>query len=190
LPCAPAAERMFVEALIEFDSPQGSFSARAYSAQADPDPGDATLRPDSPWGMGVYLYRYPDPAGGDDSMERAAALAQAAGVKWSREEIRWARTEPRKGEYDFAFYDSVVDTARKHGISVYGLLSYWSDWTKAYTEEGIDDFCVWAKALVGHFKDRVKHWEIYNEPNIFFWQGPKELYPVLMRKCYTAIKEA
>jgi hypothetical protein len=42
---------------------------------------------------------------------------------------------------------------------------------------------------VAHFKDRVKYWEIYNEPNIFFWNGPKELYPVLVKKCCAAIKE-
>ena len=26
-------------------------------------------------------------------------------------------------------------------------------------------------------------------PNIFFWEGPKELYPLLVKKCYAAIKE-
>jgi hypothetical protein len=153
------------------------------------DPGDASLRPESPWGMGVYLYRYADNASGYALMERAAALAQSAGVKWSREEFSWGRIEPRKGEYDFAFYDRVVDTARAHGISVYALLAYWSGWTKPYTEEGVDDFVNWTRVLVRRYKDRIKHWEIYNEPNIFFWQGDKELYPVLLKKCYAAIKE-
>jgi hypothetical protein len=47
----------------------------------------------------------------------------------------------------------------------------------------------WARATVRHFKDRVKVWELYNEPNIFFWSGPKELYPVLVKKAYAAVKE-
>ncbi|MGB1700168.1 MAG: family 1 glycosylhydrolase, partial [Nannocystaceae bacterium] len=76
------------------------------------------------------------------------------------------------GKYDFHYYDKVVETARRHGISVYGLLAYWSRWTKPYTEEGIDDFCRWARAVVRRYKGKVKHWEIYNEPNIFFWSGP------------------
>ena len=183
-------DRNFAEARFEFKAGTEKFSSGACWTRTLDDAGDTTLQPKSPWGMGVYLYRYPDPTKGSSDMERVATLAQAAGVKWSREEFSWASTEPKQGQYDFHFYDEVVNTARRHGISVYGLLSYWSNWTEPYTEKGIDDFCVWAKATVGHFKDRVKHWEVYNEPNIFFWQGPKELYPVLLKKCYAAIKEA
>ncbi len=164
-------------------------ASRAGYTKSIYDPGDATLRPESPWGMGVYLYRYPHNPDGHALMDRGAALAQAAGVKWTREEFSWAAMEPKQGQFDFSFYDVVVDTARRHGISVYGLLAYWTDWTKPYTEQGIDDFARWARATVHHFKDRVKHWEIYNEPNIFFWEGPKELYPLLVKKCYAAIKE-
>ncbi|MDX9974346.1 MAG: beta-galactosidase [FCB group bacterium] len=176
----------FAEARFDFKADKEEFSAGACWTRPLDGTGDTTLRPELPWGMGVYLYRYGDL----NDMEKAAQLAQAAGVKWSREEFSWAATEPEQGKFDFHFYDAVVNTARSHGISVYGLLSYWSNWTEPYTEKGIDDFCVWAKAVVTHFKDRVKHWEVYNEPNIFFWQGPKDLYPVLLKKCYAAIKEA
>ncbi|HOK90161.1 MAG TPA: beta-galactosidase [Candidatus Hydrogenedentes bacterium] len=149
-----------------------------------PDGGDTLLRPESPWGMGVYLYRY-----GPDDHDKVAAIARKAGVKWSREEFSWANTEIAPGQYDFNFYDSVVSAAHRNGISVYGLLCYWGRFTDPYTEKGIDDFCRWARAVVRHFKDRVKYWEIYNEPNIFFWSGPKELYPLLLKRCYAAIKE-
>jgi len=160
-------------------------TARSGFTRGLTDAGDATLHPESPWGMGVFLYRYGDPA----PMDQAAAMAQAAGVKWSREEFSWASIEAAPGQYDFSYYDTVVDTALRHGISVYGLLSYWGRFTQPYTEKGVDDFCLWARATVRHFKDRVKHWEIYNEPNIFFWDGPKELYPVLVQRCGKAIKE-
>jgi len=166
------------------------YEASACLTRALSDPGDATLRPESPWGMGVYLYRYPHHPEGLARMDRAAAMARAAGVKWSREEFSWARIETRPGGYDFRFYDQVVDTALRHGISVYGLLAYWSRWTEPYTEQGIDAFCCWARAVVLRYRDRIKHWEIYNEPNIFFWSGPRDLYPVLMKKCYQVIKEA
>lgn len=163
-------------------------TARTAYASAMKSPGDATPQPASPWGMGLFLYRYPDSPQGYKIMDSAAGLARAAGVKWCREEFSWAATEPRPGEYDFHFYDEVVNAANRHGISVYGLLSYWSSWTQPYTEQGINDYCRWAQAVVKHFKGRVKHWEIYNEPNIFFWSGPKELYPELVKKCYAVIK--
>jgi hypothetical protein len=37
--------------------------------------------------------------------------------------------------------------------------------------------------------EAIKQWEIWNEPNIFFWQGPKDLYAELLTKSYAAIKE-
>ena len=154
------------------------------------DAGDPTLHPESPFGMGLYLYRYPGIEPGFKLMDQAAAMGQAAGVKWSREEFLWNVVEPEKGRFDWSFYDRVVDTAQRHGVSVYGLIDYWSTWTKPYTREGIEDYTRYCKALVGHYKDRIKHWEIWNEPNIFFWSGPKELYPELLKAAYAAIKEA
>lgn len=154
------------------------------------DAGSPEPNPDSMWGMGVYLYRYGGDEGGLAQMDKAAAMAQAAGVKWTREEFQWNRMEPAKGQYDWTFYDKLVETAERHGISVYGLLAYWSGWTKPYSLEGIDDYCRWAGAVVSRYKGRVKHWEVWNEPNIFFWSGPKELYPTLLAKAYRAIKQA
>jgi GH35 family endo-1,4-beta-xylanase len=184
-------ERNFFEATVRFvPDEHPAVLSRATWTSPDVDAGDPGLDPESPWGMGVYLYRYGHDAEGHAKMDRAAAMAQAAGVKWSREEFGWARIEPKEGEYDFSFYDVVVDTALRHGISVYGLLSYWSSWTEPYTEEGIEDFCRWARQVVLRYKDRVHHWEVYNEPNIFFWQGPKELYPLLLKRCYETIREA
>ncbi len=190
LPVSLPADKNFLEAAFDFEY-GGDKRAEATATYTRPLElaGDAFLRPDLPWGMGVYLYRYPNSPEGLAQMRRAAEMARDAGVKWSREEFSWSRIEPRRGEFDFEFYDQVVDTALEHGISVYGLLAYWTSWTQAYTEEGIEDFCAYARATVLHFKDRIKHWEVYNEPNIFFWSGPKELYPVLLEHCYAAIKE-
>ena len=152
------------------------------------DPGSSDLDPSSPWGMGLYLYRYSNNEEGFQTMERAAAMARAAGVKWSREEFQWHRMEPSAGQFDFDFYDRMLDVAHAHGISVYGLLAYWSSWTEPYTEQGISDYCRWVQAVVERYKDRVHHWEIWNEPNIFFWSGPKELYPVLLQRAHDTIK--
>ncbi|MBW7866387.1 MAG: beta-galactosidase [Candidatus Hydrogenedentes bacterium] len=184
-PVAVPKDLNFADAEFRFEA-EGLRTTRTRSGFTRPmaEPGDTALRPESLWGMGVYLYRYPV-----SMMDEIAGLARDAGVKWSREEFSWAGIETAPGVYDFSFYDAVVDTALKNGISVYGLLSYWGRFTEPYTEKGIDDFCLWARATVRHFKDRVKFWEVYNEPNIFFWSGPKELYPVLLERCHRAIKE-
>ena len=181
----------FLEAEFELQAPgQVTPPALAYWMAPIEPHGAADLDPASPFGMGLYLYRYPGHPAGLAEMDRAAQMAQDAGVKWSREEFGWARVEPERGRFDWTFYDQVVATAKRHGISIYGLLSYWSSWTKPYTPEGIEDYCRFAAAAAERYKADIRHWEVWNEPNIFFWQGPPDLYADLLTKAYAAIKKA
>jgi hypothetical protein len=92
--------------------------------------GDATLNPESPFGMGLYLNRYSGDAEGRALMERAALAARDAGVKWSREEFAWARIEPQRGEVDWSYYDNLLACARRNGITVYAIVGFWTPWTK------------------------------------------------------------
>ena len=182
----PDGDHVFLEA--EFACQAASqdipMASACYTTPVPPG-GSDQLDPSSPFGMGVYLYRYDNP----DQMDRAAQIARDIGVKWSREEFGWAAIEPQKGKFDWSFYDRVVGTAKRHGISVYGLLDYWSDWTKPYTSEGIEDYCRYVRAVVQRYKNDIHHWEVWNEPNIFFWQGPKDMYADLLKAAYHAIKE-
>ena len=144
----------------------------------------APLQPESPFGMGVYLGRF-----SPEGMEEAARQARDAGVKWSREDFSWERLEPRPGEFHWDFYDHLLDCARRNGITVYAIIGYWTGWSKSYTAEGLDQYVAFVRRLVGRYKDRIKQWEIWNEPNIFFWQGPKELYAEMLKRSFAAIKE-
>jgi hypothetical protein len=179
----------FIEAEFRLDAP-GQNNPTVHAAWVAPldQKGDTSLRPESPFGMGAYLYRYPATEAGLADMERAAAVAQAAGVKWSREEFQWARIEPRRGDFQWDFYDRMLETAKRHGIQTYAIVAYWSGWTKPYTAEGIDDYVRYLEALVRRYRADIRHWEIWNEPNIFFWQGPKDLYADLLKKSYAAVK--
>lgn len=157
-------------------------------SRAVDDTRPATLNANSPLGCGLYLYRWRGNPKATASMNRAADLARRAGIKWTREEFQWGATEPQPGKFDFAFYDQMVEVAHAHGIHVYGLLCYWAPWAKANTPEGIEAYCRWAREVVRRYKGKIKHWEVWNEPNIFFWTGPKELYATLLDQAYTAIK--
>lgn len=175
----------FVEAEFRLEvSGQDVPPAQAYWPAPQEDVGDATLRPESPMGMGLYLGRLQ----GED-MERAARVARAAGVKWSREDFTWARIERERGRFDWSYYDQLMGCARRNGITVYAIVGYWSSWTKPYTEEGIEDYVRFLRELVKRYHNDIKQWEIWNEPNIFFWQGPKELYATLLTRSYAAVKE-
>ena len=157
-------------------------SCAGYCAIGTDEKGDAALAPESPFGMGVYLNRYGGDAGGLALMERAAQMARDAGVKWSREDFSWGRIERQRGQFDWTYYDNLVACARRNGISVYAIVGYWTGWTKPYTKEGIEDYVQFLKVMVRRYQKEIKQWEIWNEPNIFFWQGPKDMYAELLTR--------
>jgi hypothetical protein len=184
LPELPPSLR-FAEASFSLDVPgQVIAPVQAYWLAPVPPREEAGLQAESPLGMGVYLCRYSGP-----DQEQVARMARDAGVKWSREDFSWQRIEPQPGEFHWDYYDKLLDTARRNGITVYAIVGYWTSWSKNYTSEGVDQYVAFLRQLVRRYQDRIKQWEIWNEPNIFFWQGPKALYAEMLKKSYKAIKE-
>jgi polysaccharide biosynthesis protein PslG len=113
-------------------------------------------------------------------------LAQL-GVKWARCQTGWCRCETTKGIYDFAWLDEVVNALLALGVQPWFNLGYGN---RLYTPDAPDEFAVgWApifsnparqswlrfvNRIAEHFRDRVQHWEIWNEPNSTgFWRPEK-----------------
>ena len=175
----------FAEAVFNLEIPGQSVpSADACWLAPNEIQNDTGLVAETSFGMGAYLGRYHG-----KELEQMAVKARESGVKWIREDFDWGQIEPEKGKFEWAFTDSVVSIARKNGISVYAIVAYWPQWSRAYTKEGIDEYVIYLKELVRRYKDHIKQWEIWNEPNIFFWQGPQEMYAELLMKSYIAIKD-
>jgi hypothetical protein len=176
----------FAEATFHLDIPgQAIPDADACWLAPNEAQNDTCLVSATSFGMGAYLGRYHG-----KELEQMAIKAKESGVKWIREDFEWGGIEPAKEKFNWTFTDSVVRIAKKNGISVYAIVAYWPSWTKEYTKEGIDDYISFLKELVGHYKKDIHQWEIWNEPNIFFWQGPGEMYAELLMKSYIAIKDA
>ncbi len=108
------------------------------------------------------------------------------GVKWARCQTGWCRCETRPGHYDFTWLDEVVDNLLKIGIQPWFCLSYGNrlyipqadetavGWVPIYSEEASAAWVRFTRAIARHFAKRVRHWEIWNEPNIsHFWKPAK-----------------
>jgi hypothetical protein len=175
----------FAEAIFHLDIP-GQIIPDVNACWLAPNEiqNDTSLIAQTSFGMGAYLGRYHG-----RELEQMALRAKESGVKWIREDFQWGDIEKEKGKFSWAFTDSVVRIAEKNGISVYAIVAYWPSWTKEYTKEGIDDYITFLKELVRHYKNDIHQWEIWNEPNIFFWQGPEKMYAELLMKSYIAIKD-
>lgn len=109
----------------------------------------------------------------------------ALGVKWVRIQSGWARTETQKGVYDFAWLDEVIENLVLRGLRpwiclCYGNALYTPRAAAVFgavgcppidTAEERQAWLNYVTALVRRYKDRVTHYEIWNEPDgIWCWK--------------------
>jgi len=121
-----------------------------------------------------------------DPRKTYAHLA-ALGAKWARVQTGWSRTERVKGYYEFAWLDEVVDALRGIGMQPWFNLGYGNKlyspqapneaavgWAPIFDDAAREAWLAFVRQMAEHFGGRVRHWEIWNEPNITaFWQPRK-----------------
>ncbi|MCX7885681.1 MAG: beta-galactosidase [Verrucomicrobiae bacterium] len=127
-------------------------------------------------------------------------LMERIGIKWIRSLWRWDKVEWEKGNYDFALLDYVVAEAWKRGIRFVPCLATPPRWASTAPESAPDFRAyppkreAWAnfvQRMVDHFKDKIKYWEIWNEPNLpNYWIGTALDYYELVKAASTSAKRA
>lgn len=139
-----------------------------------------------------------------------AAIARAVGTRWVRTHDtsmigKWPIAEPERGKW--AFYDEAVDTVVGAGLAILGMLDgaparvstkkreggYWSIWHIPDAPGAIEEWKTYVRTVVGHYRGRIDHWEIWNEPWGEWWTGAggtPELYGEFSRAAYSVAKEA
>ena len=122
--------------------------------------------------------------------EKAYDKVANLGVKWIRILSGWQKTERIPGVYNFAWLDGVVDNLIKRGLIPWICLSYgnelYDDNAKnviggtacppVHTPEQAEAWGKYVKAVTEHYKDRITHYEIWNEPEWCWTDGghPKD----------------
>ncbi len=131
---------------------------------------------------------------GDSERVTLFDRAGELGVKWTRFLAVWPAIESAKGRYDFTSIDEPIDAARAQGITPFVCLSNGNqlysapiphpdpEWRLIYgvkpappilDEAAMAAWLRWVEAVVTHAKDRVRHWEIWNEANHYAYWGAK-----------------
>lgn len=139
-----------------------------------------------------------------DDTDEVYRLTGELGVKHARIQSGWNRCETTPGEYDFDWLDRSIDKLLEQGIQPWLNLGYGN---KLHTEAEEADAVGWAPinsdserqawtayigALVEHVRDRLTHYEVWNEPNITpFWVGGPDAaaYMELLKLTVPVIRE-
>ena len=123
--------------------------------------------------------------------DKVIPIMKESGVKWARLQSGWPKAEQEKGVYNFDWLDHIVDGLLEAGIQPWFSLSFGNGLymgsakpvpphntymfsPTVFGEECIHAWENYCKAMAEHFKTRVFHWEVWNEPNAGFFRKPFE----------------
>lgn len=133
-------------------------------------------------------------------------VARRLGYRWTRihdasKITHWRTVEPEPGQWQF--FDEQVDRARDAGLMILGEFLRVPQWAMAedapadaiargagpYRDER--EFQEYVRTVVRHYRGRIDHWEIWNEPyHSGFYGGDAEDYAQMVRAASEAAREA
>ena len=120
-----------------------------------------------------------------------------AGIAWIRVDFNWFMIEPERGVYDWTTTDAIIGEARARGLNIYATLAYSPEWANGGqdinappTDAG--DWYAFVYTTVSRYRDSVKHWGMWNEPNLEgFFSGTRDQYiATILRGGAQAVREA
>jgi hypothetical protein len=143
-----------------------------------------------------------------------SATMRRAGVESERFEIAWDLVEPRQGQFDWATIDRKVEAAARNRIDVLGLVVRTPAWAATIPGQPFAPprnpatYAAFLRTLIARYgprgsfwgenpslpRDPVRHWQIWNEPNIGInFVGVRSwpaTYARLLRAAYPAVHGA
>jgi hypothetical protein len=133
--------------------------------QADPIPHTNV----NPYGANFFLAREVE----QWKQEKTLEMAKAAGIGWIKQQFSWEEIEPeRKGEFDWAKYDRIVDLAELYDMKLIARLDRPPDWTRENNQfktrppDDLEDYGDFVYEFVRHYQGQVRFVQIWNEPNL------------------------
>jgi glycosyl hydrolase family 10 len=99
-------------------------------------------------------------------------FASLWGAKWGRVFLRWPVVEPNKRNYDFSRADQLVEIYRRQNMRILGVLGEDAPkWAGGPGPALTSDWREFVGAVVEHFRNKVDHWDIFNEVDVKFAGG-------------------
>jgi hypothetical protein len=117
--------------------------------------------------------------------------------------VTWANLEPHKGEWHFEVLDRYVQLAQQHRVDILlplgmsprwaaarlgGKSPYGPDITAAPPKD-LADWRDYIRKVATRYKGKIRHYEIWNEPNGSFFDGSIDEMITLTREARAVLKE-
>jgi hypothetical protein len=124
---------------------------------------------------------YPEETTTPELIHSDMEMLKRTGINVLRISFGWDGIDTAKGKFVWLFWDDYVKTAvDDYGITLIPYICYTPKWNSTgdtsnywnHTPIDYDEFGRFVFALVSRYKDRIKSWELWNEPDIKeYWSG-------------------
>jgi polysaccharide biosynthesis protein PslG len=171
-------------------------------ASPPPPTSDPTSPQPTP-APGERLGHSPDnlPYASAATRDRMLDAVRDSGAKWLRFDVSWAQVQwESSSTWNWAALDAVVAGARQRGLQILGTLAYTPPWARPAdctnavqcAPRNLDEYAAFAAAAAARYQGDISHWEIWNEPNWWFWRPKPDpaRYAEMLRTAYPRIKAA
>ena len=127
---------------------------------------------------------------------------QEAGVRWVRVGLNWDMVEPRRGQYEWSFYDRLVEEIAGLGmrpVFVLGPTAQWASRGEADLPAEVRgrmppaDLADWRRYVaeaVRHFRGRVRYWQLWERPDFQHYRGTDSAWRALLKTASEAARKA
>ncbi len=155
-------------------------------------------RHDSPISLDAGLS-WPTDGGADERRSVTAAAACAkVGLRSLRERLSWSAVNPEPGRFEWGRYRTNADIQRAHGIDVYPVFHDTPKWARVaavddrgnYPPDDPRTVYEFARRLTLDLGSAVRFFELWNEPDIFFFGGHPWDMAAIIKAGYLGIKDA
>ena len=158
---------------------------------AGPTPGRGTP---FLFGLTAHTHRYDR-----EARKLVAWAAGLSGAKIIRLGIPWGRIQPEPDRWNWDLMDEIVALYEEQNVEVQFLLAFTPKW--ATTGDPDSPWNVWSRkaprlqpwgdfvaAVARRHGDRIRYWEVWNEPEIGFFKGTVEEYLDMLRVAFERLK--
>ncbi len=178
-------------------------ATQAETADPAPESEDLVARtPLHPWPADQFGYgtQVHGNATVGDPVQTMDAVESQLGLDWVKMQLQWWLVEPAPGEFQWFFYDGVVEESYNHGLQLMVSIVGAPEWTRAANNhigppDDYQEFARFLRDLIDRYQGKIHAIEVWNEQNLDReWQTASGISPEdyvrFLQVAYEAIKDA
>jgi polysaccharide biosynthesis protein PslG len=141
---------------------------------------------------------YPEETTTSTKIQRDFEVLRQTGSKLLRFGIGWDGIEEEPGQYNWRFWDEIVETAERDGVTLLPYICYTPKWNSDQSDDfwrqpprDLTKFGRFVGEIVQRYRGRIRSWELWNEPdNRDYWRGTPKQFATMFSSGAAAARRA